>query len=82
MQEKQEQPEAQRDSLLTSILSNIHCVQCNKTFRRQKTYEAHVREVHSKIELNEFSEPEDLMAGIDVVVDQGGQDSDDDTKAW
>lgn len=75
--------EDQKDNLLSSILNSIHCVECNKTFRRQKTYEAHVREVHSsKVELSEFSEPEDLMAGIDVVVDHNTQSSDEDSKAW
>lgn len=80
---KDEQQEIPKDSLLTSLLSSIHCMQCNKTFRRQKTYEAHIREVHSKVELSEFSEPEDLMAGIDVVVEQNAHNSDDDdSKAW
>lgn len=70
-----------KDSLLSSLLS-LHCIGCNKTFRRQKTYEAHVREIHSKVELTEFSEPEDLMAGIDVVVGANEPSSDDDTKSW
>lgn len=77
------EPDPPKDILLTSLLNTIHCVQCNRNFRRQKTYENHVKEVHSKPELNEeFSEPEDLMAGIDVVVDQNDQNSDDDSKAW
>ncbi|CAK1544769.1 unnamed protein product [Leptosia nina] len=49
------------------------CVKCNKSFRKQKQCEAHIREVHaSKIEdMGEFSEPEDLMEGIHVAVDEG-----------
>ncbi|KAF2904760.1 hypothetical protein ILUMI_01411 [Ignelater luminosus] len=75
---------APKDSLLSSLL-NLHCIQCNKTFRRQKAYEAHVRDVHSKVEpveLNEFSETEDFMDGINVVVDTNEQNSEEDSKSW
>ncbi|KAF5283230.1 hypothetical protein FQA39_LY17377 [Lamprigera yunnana] len=70
-----------KESLLSSLL-NLHCIGCNKTFRRQKTYEAHVREMHSKVELTEFSEPEDLMAGINVVVGTNEHSTDEDSKSW
>ncbi|XP_071055908.1 zinc finger protein 485-like isoform X2 [Onthophagus taurus] len=42
------------------------CLDCNKTFRRIKAYEAHIREFHNKDDLHEFSGPEDLMQDIDV----------------
>lgn len=53
-----------QESYLSSIL-NLTCIECNKTFRRQKTFEAHMRDIHShKSEpMDEFSEPEDLMEG-------------------
>ncbi|CAG9864565.1 unnamed protein product [Phyllotreta striolata] len=74
-----------QESLLSSLL-NLTCIECNKTFRRQKTFEAHMRDIHtSKHEpLDEFSEPEDLMDGITMVVDANEpQDEDeDDSKAW
>lgn len=40
-----------------------------------------MRDVHHKDEMNEFSDTEDLMEGINVVVD-GNDGSDNDTKAW
>ncbi|CAH4036155.1 unnamed protein product [Pieris brassicae] len=49
------------------------CVKCNKSFRKQKQFEAHLREMHTltKLEdMGEFSEPEDLMEGIHVAVDE------------
>ncbi|XP_075972346.1 uncharacterized protein LOC142974083 isoform X2 [Anticarsia gemmatalis] len=50
------------------------CVKCSKTFRKQKQCEAHMKEAHSKLEdMGEFSEPEDLMEGIHVAVDEGGE---------
>lgn len=78
-----------KDTLLSSLL-NLHCVPCNKTFRRQKVYETHMREVHGKVELNEFSEPEDLMDGINVMVgtDITGEEEEaeveemEDSKEW
>ncbi|KRT80224.1 zinc finger protein [Oryctes borbonicus] len=66
------------DNLITTFLTT--CIQCNKTFRRQKAYEAHMRDFHSKDDLNEFSEPEDLMAGIDV--NTSVQNTVNDTKDW
>uniref|UniRef100_A0AAR5P6V9 C2H2-type domain-containing protein n=2 Tax=Dendroctonus ponderosae TaxID=77166 RepID=A0AAR5P6V9_DENPD len=74
-----------QETLLSSLLS-LQCIECNKTFRRQKTFEAHMRDVHSnKTEpQDEFSDAEDMMAGIDVAVDYDSiQDEvEDDSKAW
>lgn len=76
-----------KDTLLSSLL-NLHCVPCNKTFRKQKVYEMHMREMHGKVELNEFSEPEDLMDGINVMVgnDMAGEEGEmeemEDSKEW
>lgn len=60
-----ESTENERQESLLSSLLNLTCIECNKTFRRQKTFEAHMRDIHtSKTEpLDEFSEPEDLMEG-------------------
>ncbi|XP_038213538.1 uncharacterized protein LOC119833552 isoform X2 [Zerene cesonia] len=56
------------------------CVKCNKSFRKQKQCEAHIKEAHStKLEdMGEFSEPEDLMEGIHVAVDDHDHDHDHD----
>lgn len=70
-----------KDNIFTSLL-NLTCIQCSKTFRRQKALEAHIRDVHQKEELNEFSETEDLMEGISVVVEGNEPHCDSDTKAW
>ncbi|KAF7272242.1 hypothetical protein GWI33_014954 [Rhynchophorus ferrugineus] len=75
-----------QETLLSSLLS-LQCMECNKTFRRQKTFEAHMRDVHcNKPEPeDEFSEPEDMMAGINVMVDNEstmGDNGEDDSKAW
>nr|XP_023013728.1 zinc finger protein 595-like [Leptinotarsa decemlineata]XP_023013735.1 zinc finger protein 595-like [Leptinotarsa decemlineata] len=83
--EKTETVENERQESLLSSLLNLTCIECNKTFRRQKTFEAHMRDIHtSKNEpLDEFSEPEDLMEGINVVVDTNEpHDDEDDSKAW
>ncbi|KAG5893357.1 hypothetical protein JTB14_000122 [Gonioctena quinquepunctata] len=83
--EKTETTENERQESLLSSLLNLTCIECNKTFRRQKTFEAHMRDIHtSKNEpLDEFSEPEDLMDGISVVVDTNEPPEDeDDSKAW
>ncbi|KAJ8967257.1 hypothetical protein NQ314_002984 [Rhamnusium bicolor] len=63
--EKVEQHENERQESLLSSLLNLSCIECNKTFRRQKTFEAHMRDIHSNKNepLDEFSEPEDLMEG-------------------
>ncbi|XP_066253984.1 zinc finger protein 354A [Euwallacea similis] len=75
-----------QETLLSSLLS-LQCMECNKTFRRQKTFEAHMRDVHTnKAEPeDEFSDTEDMMAGIDVAVDYDsiqGDEVEDDSKAW
>ncbi|XP_012547322.1 uncharacterized protein LOC101736849 isoform X2 [Bombyx mori] len=49
------------------------CAKCSKSFRKQKQCEAHIKEAHSngKIDdMGEFSEPEDLMEGIHVSVEE------------
>jgi len=56
----------------------LTCNQCGKTFRRQKALETHVNISHPKQEdIEEFSEPEDLMEGIRGVVDVGDVDTGD-----
>ncbi|XP_060530302.1 zinc finger protein 471-like [Cylas formicarius] len=86
--EKKSAPEENQpqETLLSSLLS-LTCIECNKTFRRQKTFEAHMRDVHTNKNepLDEFSEPEDMMADINVVVDNDlddDNDEEDDSKAW
>ncbi|XP_028156623.1 uncharacterized protein LOC114350153 isoform X2 [Ostrinia furnacalis] len=49
------------------------CVKCNKSFRKLKQCEAHIKEVHKLDDMSEFSEPEDLMEGIHVAVDEAGE---------
>ncbi|XP_028131481.1 zinc finger protein 26 isoform X2 [Diabrotica virgifera virgifera] len=83
--EKTEHVEHERQESLLSSLLNLSCIECNKTFRRQKTFEAHMRDIHpSKNEpIDEFSEPEDLMEGITMVVDTNEPEpEEDDSKAW
>ncbi|CAG9763860.1 unnamed protein product [Ceutorhynchus assimilis] len=85
-QEKKVAGEEKEETLLSSLL-NLQCIECNKTFRCQKTFEAHMRDVHTnKPEPeDEFSDAEDMMAGIDVAVDYDslqGDDLEDDSKAW
>lgn len=81
---KEEKESEKQESILSSLL-NLTCIECNKTFRRQKTFEAHVRDVHStkNTQLDEFSDTEDLMEGINVVVgNDAHSDMDDDSKHW
>ncbi|CAH2062742.1 unnamed protein product, partial [Iphiclides podalirius] len=55
-------------------LELYNCPKCDRAFRKQKQCEAHVKEVHSNLKLEdmgEFSEPEDLMEGIHVAVEDG-----------
>lgn len=68
-----------KDSLLSSLLSPLNCMHCGKNFRRQKAFEAHMREVHSNKIEDEFSEPEDLMEGIRSVVEAHDKDTDEET---
>nr|XP_034825633.1 uncharacterized protein LOC117983253 [Maniola hyperantus] len=52
------------------------CTECNKSFRKQRQCDAHIKEAHSDPKLDdmgEFSEPEDLMEGIHVAVDESGE---------
>nr|CAD7264000.1 unnamed protein product [Timema shepardi] len=51
--------------LVGALPPPLTCPQCGKTFRRQRTFETHVSVAHPKQEeIEEFSEPEDLMEGI------------------
>lgn len=48
-----------------------NCAKCNSAFRKHRHYEMHLKVAHSKQispEISEFSEPEDLMEGIQVNV--------------
>ncbi|XP_068627718.1 uncharacterized protein [Battus philenor] len=57
-------------------LEIYNCPKCDKSFRKQKQCEAHLKEAHlnPKLEdMGEFSEPEDLMEGIHVAVEDGEQ---------
>lgn len=76
--------EEPKDSLLSSLLPPLNCIHCGKHFRRQKAFEAHMRDIHNKVE-DEFSEPEDLMEGIRSVVEANDRDSSEegpDSKVW
>lgn len=56
--------------------SGQSCGQCGKVFRRQKALETHISVAHPKQEdIEEFSEPEDMMEGIRHVVNIQGTDS-------
>lgn len=83
-QVKANQEESMQNENLLSALMNLHCTECNRTFRKQRLFDNHMREFHGKVEdLNEFSEPEDLLEGINVVVQQDGQsDFEEETKQW
>lgn len=78
-----EKGEDQKDSLLSSLLPPLNCIYCNKTFRRQKAFEVHMRDAHNKVE-DEFSEPEDLMEGIRnmVAANDDTTDEEQDSKVW
>ncbi|XP_045534018.1 uncharacterized protein LOC106709553 [Papilio machaon] len=57
-------------------LDLYNCPKCDKSFKKQKQCEEHVKDAHlnPKLEdMGEFSEPEDLMAGIHVAVEDGEQ---------
>lgn len=73
---KNEEP---KDSLLSSLLPPLSCIHCGKNFRRQKAFEAHMRDAHANKIEDEFSEPEDLMEGIRSVVEVVDRDSADET---
>ncbi|XP_047989459.1 protein suppressor of hairy wing-like [Leguminivora glycinivorella] len=66
------EPTGEKGDLYDTLdkLEMYNCMKCNKTFRKQKQCEAHIKEVHGKLEdMSEFSEPEDLMEGIHVAVE-------------
>lgn len=73
------QTEAEKTDLYDTLdkLELYNCGKCNKSFRKQKQCEAHMREAHSSKynvqleDMAEFSEPEDLMEGIHVAVEDG-----------
>lgn len=67
-------------STITGSL-NISCHLCGKHFRRQKTLETHLSIAHPKQEdIEQFSDPEDMMEGIREVVEAGeGSDEDSDS---
>lgn len=63
---------------LVALPPPLVCNECGKTFRRQKAFESHVNIAHPKQEeIEEFSEPEDLMEGIQVSVDGADGDTDE-----
>ncbi|KAJ8727257.1 hypothetical protein PYW08_015654 [Mythimna loreyi] len=67
--------EAEKTDLYDTLdkLDLYSCGKCNKSFRKQKQCEAHIKEAHSNMKLEdmgEFSEPEDLMEGIHVAVEE------------
>ncbi|XP_075235267.1 uncharacterized protein LOC142332613 [Lycorma delicatula] len=60
------------------ISSGLACSQCDETFRKAKTLETHIATVHPRQEeIEEFSEPEDMMEGIRHVVNITNVDSGD-----
>ncbi|XP_052737973.1 uncharacterized protein LOC112053150 [Bicyclus anynana] len=74
-----EVPESDKADMYEPLdkLENMYfCTKCNKSFRKQKQCEVHIKEAHSNTKLDdmgEFSEPEDLMEGIHVAVDESGE---------
>ncbi|XP_032511919.1 uncharacterized protein LOC116766237 isoform X2 [Danaus plexippus] len=74
MEKEQEQG---RVDLFDSLdkLEMYFCTKCNKSFRKQKQCEIHIKEAHlnqKMDDISEFSDPEDLMEGIHVAVEEGG----------
>ncbi|CAH2242711.1 jg11440 [Pararge aegeria aegeria] len=74
-----EVPESEKADMYEPLdkLENMYfCTKCNKSFRKQKQCEVHIKEAHSNPKLDdmgEFSEPEDLMEGIHVAVDDAAE---------
>ncbi|XP_034240071.1 zinc finger protein 473-like isoform X2 [Thrips palmi] len=67
-------------STITGSL-NLSCHLCGKNFRRQKTLETHLSIAHPKQEdIEQFSDPEDMMEGIREVV-EAGEGSDEDSQS-
>lgn len=78
VKEERETKQSAAPPTVGAIPPPLTCNQCGKTFRRQKAFETHVNLAHPKQEeIEEFSEPEDLMEGIRGVVDVGGVDTGD-----
>ncbi|PSN45391.1 hypothetical protein C0J52_07552 [Blattella germanica] len=78
-EEREKQPPSVTS--LGAIPPPLTCNQCGKTFRRQKAFETHINIAHPKQEeIEEFSEPEDLMEGIRGVVDVGSVDTGDEAE--
>ncbi|XP_063237025.1 zinc finger protein 37-like [Bacillus rossius redtenbacheri] len=70
-------PEAVPETI-GAIPPPLTCGQCGRTFRRQKALETHISVTHPKQEeIEEFSEPEDLMEGIRGVVEVDGDTGDE-----
>ncbi|CAH2092363.1 unnamed protein product [Euphydryas editha] len=72
-----EVPDVEKNDLYDSLDKlEYFCTKCNKSFKKQKQCEAHIKEAHSNAKLEdmgEFSEPEDLMEGIHVAVEEGAE---------
>ncbi|KAL1129651.1 hypothetical protein AAG570_012596, partial [Ranatra chinensis] len=63
--------------------NGLSCEQCGRTFRRQKAFDTHIAVAHPQID--EFSEPEDMMEGISIVNIQTGtadDEGDDKLRSW
>lgn len=58
-----------RSAVFNNGESNLTCGKCGRVFRRQKAFDCHMSLSHPKQEdIEEFSEPEDMMEGIRHVV--------------
>ncbi|XP_065209755.1 zinc finger protein 845 isoform X2 [Planococcus citri] len=65
--------------------SNLTCGKCGRVFRRQKAFDCHMSLSHPKQEdIEEFSEPEDMMEGIRHVVNMvpAGDEEDKNFEPW
>ncbi|XP_014255425.1 zinc finger protein 250-like [Cimex lectularius] len=79
--EQQQQPSSQQQE------SNFTCNICGRVFRREKAYESHITTAHTTFtQIDEFSEPEDMMEGIRHVVNiqagSGDEEVDDKIRTW
>lgn len=72
---------AESEKNLAEDESGISCALCDRHFKRQKALETHMAVAHPQIE--EFSEPEDLMEGIRHVVNiQTEAAEEDKMRSW